>query len=146
MQIALPRQNQRPWPPFTRLISVVVAATLLFGAGTFVYHRVNPGPAPVVQQTAQVTRGTITSSVNATGNVASTQSSRLTFRSDGTVSEVNVSVGDSVIAGQVLAKLDSTQLDLAVQQAQAQLASAQAKLDQELGGARPEDITIAQAD
>src|SRR5207244_4302044 len=103
----------------------------------------------VAQQTAQVTRGSISSSVSATGTAASTNTTALSFSSSGSgtsrIDQVLASVGDSVTSGQVLARLETTSLQLAVQQAQAALTSAQAKLQETLAGATAQEKTIAQA-
>src|SRR5690349_111389 len=106
MELAGPLQRHR-LPSFGGLLALFVAVAVVLAGGVLVYRRISPPPAPVPQQTAPVTRGTITASVNATGNVAATQISRLTFRADGTVTQVNVAVGDSVKAGQILARLDT---------------------------------------
>src|SRR3954467_1137681 len=110
-------------PPIGTIIAILVSLAIVAGGGLFLYRRVNPPAAPVAQQTAPAHSGTITASVNATGNVAATQISRLTFRADGTVATVDVAVGDTVTQGQVLARLDTSQLQLSVQQARAQVDS-----------------------
>ncbi|MCL4533897.1 MAG: efflux RND transporter periplasmic adaptor subunit [Bacteroidetes bacterium] len=56
-----------------------------------------------------------------------------------------VGVGDQVKAGDTIAVLQQDTLKLAVQQAQANLASAQAKLQTVLAGGRPENVASAQA-
>ncbi|MCL4465436.1 MAG: HlyD family efflux transporter periplasmic adaptor subunit [Chloroflexi bacterium] len=61
------------------------------------------------------------------------------------MSEVDVTPGAAVKKGQVLAKIDPTDLQLALDQAKAGLASAQAKLDQMNAGPRPENVASAQA-
>ena len=45
----------------------------------------------------------------------------------------------------MLARADASDLEIAVQQAQTGVLAAQAKLEQVLAGARPEDVTAAQA-
>jgi HlyD family secretion protein len=77
--------------------------------------------------------------------VVSQSSSQITFRSAGKVAEVNVAPGAAVKKGQILARLDTTELDIQLEQSKAGLSSAQAKLDALKDGARPEDITSAQA-
>ncbi len=66
--------------------------------------------------------------VSAEGTVAAAQTDDLSFSSAGTVTAVNVKAGDTVKAGQVLATIDSAALQSAVTSAEADLASAQAKL------------------
>ena len=73
--------------------------------------------------------------VSATGPVTTPASIPLSFKSAGKLSELDVSVGQTVIAGQVLAKLETTDLQIAVDQAQAALTQQQANLATVLAGA-----------
>jgi macrolide-specific efflux system membrane fusion protein len=58
--------------------------------------------------TAEVARGTLLSSVSATGSVESARTESLNFGTSGTVEKINVESGDRVEKGQVLAELDDT--------------------------------------
>ena len=77
---------------------------------------------------ARVTEGNLTLSVPGSGNLQSAVYDT-NFSGSGTVAEIDVNIGDSVTAGQTLAKLDTTQLKDALNQAQAALTSAQTKSD-----------------
>jgi multidrug resistance efflux pump len=57
------------------------------------------------------------------------QQMELSFGTGGFVESVEIGVGESVRAGQVLVRLDSTEAGLALQQAEAELAAAQANYD-----------------
>jgi multidrug efflux pump subunit AcrA (membrane-fusion protein) len=57
--------------------------------------------------TAQVTRGNLRVSITGTGTLAARQSYDLSFSTAGTVTELNVKVGDAVTAGQILASIGS---------------------------------------
>jgi len=92
-------------------------------------------------RTALVSTGTVTDSVTSSGSLVPTQQLNLGFKTPGTLSEVDVKVGDVVGAGQVLARLDPAPLQLALQQAQAQLASAQASLAGTLSGTSLQQAT-----
>lgn len=108
-----------------------VVAGILVGAGFLGYQRTMASSAAstVKVQTATVTRGTLASSVAASGNVTAPNTAALAFSSSGKVAQVAVQVGDKVTKGQLLMRLDTTDLDLALQTAQASLASAQASYD-----------------
>jgi HlyD family secretion protein len=80
-------------------------------------------------QTVPLQRGEMTVSVNANGVVHSNQTAVLPWRTTGSVSEVNVKVGEPVSAGQVLATLKQSSLPQAVILAQADLIQAQRALD-----------------
>jgi RND family efflux transporter MFP subunit len=72
-----------------------------------------------------VTTGDLTIAVTATGPVGSQVIYNLNFQTSAKLTEIDVSVGQQVQAGQLLAKIDTTALQDAVNQAQASLHSAQ---------------------
>ncbi|HWQ15425.1 MAG TPA: efflux RND transporter periplasmic adaptor subunit [Roseiflexaceae bacterium] len=95
---------------------------------------------------ARVTQGTLTVTVSGSGTVAAARTVELPFRQAGAVAAVHVQVGDQVTAGQVLAALDPGDLQLQLQQAQANLKAAEAQLAQVRGGgASEQDLASAQA-
>jgi HlyD family secretion protein len=97
------------------------------------------------QQTAVVQKGTIVQEVSVTGTVKPAESLDLAFQTSGKLKRMNVDVGDSVSAGQVLAQLDGAELAASVAQYQAALASQQAKLDELKRGSRLEEIQITRS-
>ena len=125
-------------------LAVVLAVTT---AGGFVgYERLAPRPAAAARlTTADVTRGSLISTVSATGSVAAPTQSKLSFRTGGRLAQLLVAVGDRVEEGQPLARIDESDLAVALSQAQANYRSAQAKLEQAKAGAKPEDIAIARS-
>jgi HlyD family secretion protein len=96
-------------------------------------------------QTAKVTRGTIQTTIGASGVVAPLQEVTLNFPSGETIKTIDVTLGQRVTAGQLLGTVDVTDLQLALQQAQSNVASAQAKYDATAAGALPKDIAVAQS-
>jgi HlyD family secretion protein len=96
-------------------------------------------------RTAVVRRGTMLVAVSASGVVEPRARINLTFESPGRVAQVLVDIEDPAEEGDVLARLDSAQLELQVQQAQAALDSARARLAQLEAGPRPEEIAAAEA-
>ena len=79
------------------------------------------------------------------GRVVPVRNADLSLPVGGIVDEVFVREGDTVQEGDLLARLDSAQQQVAVAQAQANLQSAQAKLDEIRAGARAEEIAAAEA-
>ena len=75
-------------------------------------------------RTATVATGTVTNTVTATGTLVPAQSMTLGFKTAGTLTAVEVHVGDHVNSGQLLATIDQAPLQVALQSAQATLASA----------------------
>ena len=96
-------------------------------------------------RSATVERGTLLVTVSASGSVEPQSRVDLAFESPGEVSEVLVEVGDLVKAGDVLARLDTAQLELQADQARATLALAEAQLQQLQEGARQQEIAAAEA-
>jgi multidrug resistance efflux pump len=88
-------------------------------------------------QNSTVKRGTISVEITATGNLAYSDVQKLSFDASGTVSEVNVDVGDSITQDQVLAALDADDwqdqlivLQKALTNAQRQIPTQQLNLQQ----------------
>jgi HlyD family secretion protein len=132
--------------PIGRIIvsaGIIVLVILAFLAYTIYYH---PDQSLISNvPTVPVRVGSITATVNGSGQVAALSQARLAFHSSGTVASIPVKVGDAVKKGDTLIALDTTDLNLQVEQAQANVDSAQAKLEAIQAGARPEDVAAAQA-
>ena len=127
-----------------QLIALVVVFLVCIFAGNRVYAQLTPAPvAPL--QTAKVQRGTIQASVIASGTVVATRQAKLAFGSSGKVKTLNVAVGDAVTAGQTLAELDTSALELKVEQAKSALRVAQTKLQQLKAGTKDIDVIAARA-
>lgn len=77
-------------------------------------------------ETGRVTQAILSSVVESSGSVTPKAESALSFGVSSTVSKVNVKVGDRVKQGDVLAELDTTDLELAVAQAEQAYLSQQA--------------------
>ncbi|MCL4395799.1 MAG: efflux RND transporter periplasmic adaptor subunit [Chloroflexi bacterium] len=83
--------------------------------------------------------------VTADGIVQPVESAALQFLAGGRVAAVAVKVGDHVVKGEVLARLDDTAQRQQIAQAQAAVDLAQAQLDQVKTGATPDQRAAAQA-
>ncbi|MGC5168001.1 biotin/lipoyl-binding protein [Luteimicrobium sp. DT211] len=83
-------------------------------------------------RTTTVATGTVDQTISATGTVASAARDDAAFSVAGTVGKVDVAVGDTVKAGQVLASLDTSDLDDAVDSAEDTLTTAQQQLADDL--------------
>jgi len=83
---------------------------------------------------ADVVQHEFTDDIEAVGTLKARETSLLSPKVAGPVNQVLVDIGDPVIAGEVVIRLDRTNFDLGVKQAQAALAAAQAAIPQ--AGAR----------
>jgi RND family efflux transporter MFP subunit len=110
--------TQPPWwrRPWVLITSVVVIAALI--AGLAVVHA-RGGQKAVTYTTATVRQGNLVVSVSGTGPVQATLYN-LNFATSGRIAAIDVTVGQQVKAGQVLAQLDTTSLQDAFNQAQIQ--------------------------
>ncbi len=125
---------------------LIVAVVALVAVGAFFLVRsIGSGSSAAQTETVTVTRGALTQVVNATGNVAPAQRYTLSFELSGRVAEVLVEEGDTVQKGQPLVRLDTADLELALQSAEASLRAAQARYEQTKAGPSKEDIAAAEA-
>jgi HlyD family secretion protein len=108
-------------------VATVVLATL--GGTAWFYQRADGKEAPAYR-TAAVTRGSITSTVSATGALQAVQTVQVGTQVSGQVARILVDFNDHVKKGQLLATIDPTLQQQAVEDAQAQLEKAQAQLKQ----------------
>lgn len=100
----------------------------------------SPKPNPLDRyRTALVANGSVERVLTLTGAVERSDQVTASFDTAGTVTSVSVEPGDKVNAGQPLARIDSGPLRLAVLEAQAQLAQANAQLYSQQ---HPKAITI----
>ena len=96
-------------------------------AGYLVFFGSSGNAQPTAARTAAAASRDVSEVVTASGTVQSSFSAAASFGTAGTVTEVDVKVGDTVTKGQQLAKLDPTQAQLQVDIAQGNVDAALAK-------------------
>jgi macrolide-specific efflux system membrane fusion protein len=96
-------------------------------AGYLVFFGSSGNAQPTTARTAAAQNRDVSEVVTASGTVQSSFSAAASFGASGTVTEIDVKVGDTVTKGQTLAKLDPTQAQLQVDIAQGNLDAALAK-------------------
>jgi HlyD family secretion protein len=106
-----------------RSVLIVAAAVIVLAAILTPIALSRSRKAPVSYSTSAVRQGALTTSVSATGPLQA-GTFNVNFSGSGTLTEIDVSVGQQVTAGQVLAKLDPTSLQDAVNSAQTSLNNA----------------------
>lgn len=139
-----------------RVVSVALVASVLMLSAC---NNASTTAADANARSATLGSGSLTATVSATGNIQAESDVKLSFQQPGTVAEVTVKVGDTVKKDDVLAKLDTTDLELAFSQAQASVLQAQTAIknaeqqvlvatagySRTVNGARPADVSAAQA-
>ena len=125
---------------FARPYIYSVIAIAVIAGGSF-YFFGNSGDAEL--ETVTVSRGEIREEVTLSGKVKPAESVELGFEKGGRISKVGAAIGSRVAEGQVLAEVYSGDLASQLVEAQANLKSERAELDDLKKGAREEDIDIA---
>jgi len=123
------------------IVALVIVAVAAVGLSQFRGSSgANPTPTPSTKNKVS-TR----SIVSAEGTIVPFKQARLAFKMVGRVTELLVQAGDSVTAGQPLARQNTRDLANAVRQAEATLQLAKAQLAKVQAGARPEEVAQAEA-
>jgi HlyD family secretion protein len=135
---ASPSPPTSPWWRRRGGIIIIILVVLLILAGFLALFLIRGRQGHVTYQFQKVTQGDFSLTVSATGPLQSSVYN-LVFTGTGKIAEIDVTVGQTVHKGQVLAKLDKTSLQDAVNAAQAGVLSAltsfnnaQANLDKAL--------------
>ncbi|MEB3204965.1 MAG: efflux RND transporter periplasmic adaptor subunit [Candidatus Sericytochromatia bacterium] len=109
-------------------------------------------PRALEAEVTEVRQGSVIEAIYATGTVTARRSSGMRVRVAGTVRQLPVPVGSRVAAGATVVALEAAEPRRAVAEAEAALAQAEAaaqqaarQLDVLVRGARPEELTQAQA-
>jgi len=103
-----------------RWIWIVIGLAVVLAVAFFAVWRqgASSTAAPEEADTVRVERKPLVASISASGSVSPKAQVALNFGAPGTVSQVPVVEGQAVRGGDVLARLDATELDLAVRQAE----------------------------
>src|SRR5262249_51410480 len=130
-----------------RNLIIGLVLVLLIAAGFFFYTNNQRASAAVNNnlQTQPVTRGNLIATVNSARPVAARAQVSLYLGQGGTVKQVYVKLGDKVKQGQVLADVDSTDLQLSLATAQLSMNQAQLKYDQVRAGPSASDLAAARS-
>ena len=145
------RVNQPGKRTLLRIGSLALVAGLVSFGGLTVANSQIEGQAAtetvvVPAEIMTVSTGTLAQTLNAAGSLLPADETSLTFGTSSPVSEVLVQAGDFVQAGDVLARLDTTDAQARVRDAEIALAEAQAAKDALVAPATDLEIRIAESD
>jgi HlyD family secretion protein len=129
-------------------IGVCIVLALMIGGGYAYYKLVylpgTEGSEPTIA-TAQVRRSDLIISVGGSGTLSPAAETDLSFQNEGYVDEVLVQVGDRVQEGDVLARMEMDDLELAVADADIRVRLAELDLADITGGATEAELSNASA-
>lgn len=109
-----------------RRTAIGLVALAVIGAGTA--YGVGGGGSAARYRTVAATRADVEQTLSASGVVDARDRADLAFATSGTIAALEVTLGQQVTTGQVIAKLETGSLDATVTQAEAALAKAVAQL------------------
>lgn len=136
------------------LILIIVIGLLAFQVASRIYQEKQQQDNVTTQvqqervipvQVDKVQRGDIKSFLTVSGLVEPKETVRVYAKTVGQAKELLVQEGDEVKKGDILVRMDDEQIRLQVAQAKATLDSAQASLEKVQAGARPQEISQAEA-
>jgi len=107
-----------------KTIVIIIIAVLIIGFGVWQGFFKKEEPSFTL---TEVVRGNISQEVSETGQVKKGEEINLSFKSSGEIEKIYVEVGDNIITGQDLAKLDTSQLFIQLTEAQSALEVVKAK-------------------
>lgn len=115
-------------PKINKKYLAIIAVILILGS-YYWYKKSHTASTAVQYVTATAEKGTLTSSISASGNVVVDSSSNIDPTITGTVTNLAVSVGDKVKKGQLLFNIDNKDLGLSVTKAYQSYLSALSSLE-----------------
>lgn len=127
-----------------------IALFLLLGAARFINSRLNAATEVEIVRVSATTSGTSTVPagevlLSATGYIVAHHKIQVASKVVGKVAWIGVEKGDRVTQGQVITRLEDDEYRAQLQQAQGQLVSLEARLQELQNGSRPEEIEVARA-
>jgi HlyD family secretion protein len=128
-----PKAGHRWSPSAKRLLLFALLALAGVGAGFLVLR-------PVTVTVAGVTQRDVAPAIQGVGTVEAKVAVNISSKITDRVVSVLVDQGDTIKAGQLMARLDDTQYVAGVNQAEASMRAAEAQLRDLLAGARPDEI------
>jgi RND family efflux transporter MFP subunit len=121
------------------IILIIAVLVLVFSVYQVFFKKEKPKFTVV-----EVVRGTITQEVSETGQIQKGDKINVSFKNPGRIESISAKVGDQVKKGDILAKLDASDLRIQLQEARANFTLNQAQLNKLLVGATAEQIKSAQ--
>ena len=145
-QVEIPLIGKKIKRPSRWVFGLVAAGVLVAGTAT-THTLINQGTRKddITQLTVPVESKNVTLRITASGKVVPIQSVNISPKNAGIVARLNVEQGDRVKQGQIIATMNSDDIQARVEQARANLAQSQAQLAQARAGSRPQEIAQARA-
>ncbi len=140
-QIEIPLIGKKLKPPSRWVLGLLASGLFIVGAiATQTLRNQGVSQEDIAQLTVPVEAKNVTLRITASGKVTPIQSVNISPKNAGIVSQLYVEQGDRVQKGQIIARMNSDDIQARIQQAKANIAQSQAQLDQARAGNRPQEI------
>lgn len=144
--IEIPLIGKKVKYPLRWLIGLIASGVLMVGT-TATIKTIQQGnkPPDLTKLTVPVAARDITVRITASGKIQPIQSVNISPKSSGLLAELNVEQGQTVKKGQIIARMDNSEIKMRIIQYKANLEQAKAQLAESLAGSRPEEIAQGKA-
>ena len=144
--IEIPFIGKKVKYPWRWLMGFIASGVLIAGTtATIKSIQQKNRPIDVTKLTVPVEAKSVTVRITASGKVQPVQSVNISPKSPGLLAALNVEQGDTVKQGQIIARMDNSEIKMRILQYKANLEQAKAQLAESQAGSRPEEIAQGKA-
>ena len=144
--IEIPLIGKKLKYPYRWLMGLIASGVLIVGTTTTIKTiQQKNKPLDISKLTVPVEAKSVTVRITASGKVQPVQSVNISPKSPGLLAALNVEQGDTVKQGQIIARMDNSEIKMRILQFEANLEQAKAQLAESQAGTRPEEIAQGKA-
>ncbi|MFM6246028.1 MAG: efflux RND transporter periplasmic adaptor subunit [Dolichospermum sp.] len=144
--IEIPLIGKKIKYPWRWVSGLIVSGVLMTGTiATIKTIQKENKPPDITKLTVPVAAKDITVRITASGKIQPIQSVNISPKSSGLLADLNVEQGDKIKKGEIIARMDNSEIKMRIIQYKANLAQAKAQLAESLAGTRTEEIAQAKA-
>ncbi|MBD2570317.1 efflux RND transporter periplasmic adaptor subunit [Anabaena lutea] len=144
--IEIPLIGKKIKYPLRWLMGLMASGILIVGTTTAlkVANQAN-SKQDITKLTVPVAAKSVTVRITASGKVQPVQSVNISPKNPGIITDLDIEQGETVQKGQIIARMDNSEIKMRIIQFQANLDQAKAQLAESQAGSRPEEIAQAKA-
>jgi HlyD family secretion protein len=144
--IEIPLIHKKVKYPWRWLMGLIASGVLIVGTtATVKTIQQRNSPVDISKLTVPVEAKTVTVRITASGKVQPVQSVNISPKSPGLLAGLNIEQGETVEKGQIIARMDNSEIKMRILQYKANLEQVKAQLAESQAGSRPEEIAQAKA-
>lgn len=145
LYIEIPIIGKKIKHPWRWLLAIMASSVVVVGAIAIPKLQSGERKQDISQLTVPVEAKSITVRITASGKVQPVQSVNISPKGAGILTALEVEQGDFVEKGQIIGRMDNSEIRMRILQFQANLSQAKAQLAEAEAGNRPEDIAQGRA-